>query len=1178
MRGVAVRRAVAGLATAVLAGPVLLLAPTPAQAAPPVPLPAGGVTAEALPTVQTDGIVWAIQIVGNTVYAGGRFTKARPAGTAPGDPAEVARHNILAFDLTTGALLPFAPDIAGQQYTSTTAPDKSCKTIATNTYVCDSVFRIKASPDGSRVYVGGDFATVNGLSRQRIAAFDTATGTLSTTFTPALNGRVRGLAVTDTAVYVGGSFTTVDNVTTRTRLAAFTPAGALLPWAPTADNAIWSMSVAPALNRVVIGGYFNTVNSTSVHGLMAVDATTGESVSWATRAVSLTSVVTDIVNDGTAAYASGYNYTGSAGAARFEGRMAVELSTGVARWIDGCYGDTQSVTVMNGIVYSASHAHDCQYMNQYPQPSPTNYQRLIGETTTVGGTYQGGGTALVPNGAPIPAFVHWLPDLNGGPSTSPWKNGPWSLDNNGTYLVVGGEFTQVNGQDQQSLTRFAVPPAGPASQPPRPFDTPVPTVLADGTVRLTFPATYDRDSPTLTYSLLRSDDPSRPVATMTLRSTWWDARPQTMVDRTLPAGASVTYKLRVTDPEGNATSTLWSAAVTGTATPAPGRYARIVLADAPAAYWRLGQVSGPLLDTAAGDDLPRQSGATAGGTGAIADDPDGATTFAGTTAGYAGSTTSRYAPDKVSVETWFRTTSVQGGQLIGWGSNATGTSGNSDRKLYLDNTGRVFFGVSPGGTRRTVNSTGTYRDGTWHHAVGTLGPDGLVLYVDGAQVAADATATVGQYTTGGYWRLGGDQLSGWPSAPRSSYLAGSLDEAAVYRTVLTPAQVAAHWAGRVPAAPTAAATASCTGRACTVDGTGSSSPNGTVTGYAWTFGDGGTATGPTATHTYAADGSYPVTLTITDSANQTATTTRTVAVANTGPTAAFTGSCSTLSCTVDGSASSDPDGAISTYAWAFGDGGTATGATATHAYVAAGTYQVTLTVTDTAGATGTVTRPVVATAPGTLASDAFGRTVTGGWGTADTGGAWTVSSTAANYAVSAGSATITVPTAGATRSAMLGSVSAGDVDQTVRVATGALPAAGSNYVYVVARQSAANTDYRARVRLMPDGTVRLALVSRSGSTTDVLVGPAEAVVPGLTVAAGTPLSVRFQAVGSAPTTLRAKVWAAGTAEPGWQQTGTDAAAAQQAPGAVGVAVTVSASNTGVPLTATVTGYAAVLPQ
>lgn len=86
---------------------------------------------------------------------------------------------------------------------------------------------------------------------------------------------------------------------------------------------------------------------------------------------------------------------------------------------------------------------------------------------------------------------------------------------------------------------------------------------------------------------------------------------------------------------------------------------------------------------------------------------------------------------------------------------------------------------------------------------------------------------------------------------------------------------------------------------------------------------------------------------------------------NPPPTAAFSKTCTELRCTVDGTASSDPGGSIASYAWTFGDGGTASGATpAAHTYAAAGSYPITLTVTDNEGATGTTTQTVeVAPAP-----------------------------------------------------------------------------------------------------------------------------------------------------------------------------------------------------------------------
>ncbi|NVK22006.1 MAG: S8 family serine peptidase [Kangiellaceae bacterium] len=78
---------------------------------------------------------------------------------------------------------------------------------------------------------------------------------------------------------------------------------------------------------------------------------------------------------------------------------------------------------------------------------------------------------------------------------------------------------------------------------------------------------------------------------------------------------------------------------------------------------------------------------------------------------------------------------------------------------------------------------------------------------------------------------------------------------------------------------------------------------------------------------------------------------------NVAPTASFTFSCTDLACSFDGSGSSDSDGSIASYAWSFGG----SGSTANHTFSSAGTYSVTLTVTDNEGATDTSTQNVTVT-------------------------------------------------------------------------------------------------------------------------------------------------------------------------------------------------------------------------
>jgi serine protease len=79
------------------------------------------------------------------------------------------------------------------------------------------------------------------------------------------------------------------------------------------------------------------------------------------------------------------------------------------------------------------------------------------------------------------------------------------------------------------------------------------------------------------------------------------------------------------------------------------------------------------------------------------------------------------------------------------------------------------------------------------------------------------------------------------------------------------------------------------------------------------------------------------------------------------PSASFTFSCTLLTCTFDGSPSTDDNG-ISSYSWNFGDSQSGSGATASHTYASAGTFTVVLTVTDTAAQTDTESHSVTVTA------------------------------------------------------------------------------------------------------------------------------------------------------------------------------------------------------------------------
>jgi PKD repeat protein len=153
----------------------------------------------------------------------------------------------------------------------------------------------------------------------------------------------------------------------------------------------------------------------------------------------------------------------------------------------------------------------------------------------------------------------------------------------------------------------------------------------------------------------------------------------------------------------------------------------------------------------------------------------------------------------------------------------------------------------------------------------------------------------------------------------------------------------------------------------TFNGSGSFDQDGTVTSYAWNFGDGTSATGAVVSKTYSTAGTYTAVLTVTDDTGRTGTASTVIQVTapNVLPTAVITTTATTgaapLAITFGSTGSRDPDGTIASYAWNFGDGTTGTGAQVTKTFSTPGTYNVTLTVTDNRGGKGTATTTIVAT-------------------------------------------------------------------------------------------------------------------------------------------------------------------------------------------------------------------------
>jgi PKD repeat protein len=170
--------------------------------------------------------------------------------------------------------------------------------------------------------------------------------------------------------------------------------------------------------------------------------------------------------------------------------------------------------------------------------------------------------------------------------------------------------------------------------------------------------------------------------------------------------------------------------------------------------------------------------------------------------------------------------------------------------------------------------------------------------------------------------------------------------------------------------PVPSFTINCVENDCTLDARGSTDENPLSLTYEWDFGDGDDDDGPVVTHTYSAPGTLIVQLTARDEWGVTATVTQEVTIVeppgNGAPTAVLNPpACAGLSCNFSAVGSEDPDdGDTIAYQWDWGDGTPgSTSRSPSHAYLAAGTYTVTLTVTDGWGNATTVTRQVTVTAP-----------------------------------------------------------------------------------------------------------------------------------------------------------------------------------------------------------------------
>lgn len=428
-------------------------------------------------------------------------------------------------------------------------------------------------------------------------------------------------------------------------------------------------------------------------------------------------------------------------------------------------------------------------------------------TQSLSYTCPSGSCTLVLGGAPAGIGLSATPTSAVGPSLSvTGTSGTVYLRGTVAASTPAGSST-VTLTPTDSTTSVAGPPSTAAwtvNAPPTVTGLPPTYSAAQGTAIPTTGLPYTCPSGSCTIALtgapvglgIAPDTTSPVVASVNVTATSGTV----YLRGTISATATIrTYQVVVTPTDttttvvGSATTTALTVTARCTAAQQTA-YATAVTADAPSTWFRLGETSGTVA-TDAGS--ARRNGIYVGGPtlgvpGALTCDPSTAIGLNGTSGQIISTAPQAAAPATFTVEAWFSTT-VGGGKIIGYGNSQAGTSSGYDRHVYLTDSGQIVFGVYNNGFH-TIVSPGTYLDGKYHQVAASLSPTaGMVLYVDGAQVATDAATRAGENSTG-WWRIGYDNLNGWPGQPTRFFFTGSLDEVAVYPTALTAARLAAHYA------------------------------------------------------------------------------------------------------------------------------------------------------------------------------------------------------------------------------------------------------------------------------------------------------------------------------------------------------------------------------------------------
>jgi len=144
------------------------------------------------------------------------------------------------------------------------------------------------------------------------------------------------------------------------------------------------------------------------------------------------------------------------------------------------------------------------------------------------------------------------------------------------------------------------------------------------------------------------------------------------------------------------------------------------------------------------------------------------------------STSKSYSNPTVFTESlWFKTNTTSGGDLMAFCETVAcwNTSDSYDRMIYMTDAGKIIFGTYSG-SYYTITSPLSYNDNIWHYVSASVSSAGMSLYIDGLLVGSDPNTL--SLDIDGYWIIGANQLSDWPSAPTNNPFTGLIDDVSVY--------------------------------------------------------------------------------------------------------------------------------------------------------------------------------------------------------------------------------------------------------------------------------------------------------------------------------------------------------------------------------------------------------------